>query len=292
MAYAHVNGVDIWYDEYGEGDKYVVCASGGDFKHADFSRWPYYMADYGYHLITMTLRGHWKSTHVTEDYGKEWYNIYADDVYEAARQIIGDDRKFIYMGLSHGSGVGWHLVTRHPEAVSCFVAIVCGPHYLNGDLNEKQTSFARERTIQAADDPVLKEQIMKEWEPDWSRIPPERLEEEKAMYQQRCQDWMEMTPEEMRVRPRIAFAWIDTEEELVEKLKTVQVPMLMLAAGQDSIVNPKAMFRSAMAVPNAKTIFYQNAQHGFAMGKDALAEDAKEEILLFLKQQERLGNIR
>ena len=93
MAYAHVNGVDHWYDEFGEGDKYVVCASGGDFKHADLSRWPYYMADYGYHLITMTLRGHWKSTHVTEDYGKEWYNIYADDVYEAARQIIGDDRR-------------------------------------------------------------------------------------------------------------------------------------------------------------------------------------------------------
>ncbi len=142
-------------------------------------------------------------------------------------------------------------------------------------------------TIQAADDPELKKEIIKKQEPDWSKIPPERLEAEKARYQQRYEEWMEMSPEEMRIRPRIAFAWIDTEEELIEKLKTIRVPMLMLAACQDAIVSPQAMLRSACAVPNAKTIFWQAAEHGFAMGMDELAEDAKEEILLFLKQQER-----
>ena len=191
------------------------------------------------------------------------------------------------MGVSHGSGVGWHLADRHPEVLKCFVAIVCGPHYLNGDLNENQTSFARELTIKAADDPVLKEKLIKDQEPDWDKIPKDRLEKEKERYKQRYEDWMAMTPEEMRVRPRIAFAWINTEEELIEKLKTIRVPMLLLGACQDNIVSPKAMLRSACAVPNAKTILWQSADHGFVTGTDRNAEDAKEEILLYLRQQER-----
>lgn len=285
MAYASVNGVELYYDEFGEGDKVIICASGGGFKRPDMEIWPYYMANYGYHIYTVTLRGYWKSTHVTEDYGKEWYNIWADDIY-AFGKFLGLE-KFIYMGLSHGSGVGWHLADRHPEVLNCFVAIVCGPHYLKGDLNENQTSFARERTIRAADDPELKLQIIREQEPDWNRIPVERLQDERERYQQQYEEWMEMTPEEMRLRPRIAFAWIDTEEELIEKLKTIKVPTLMLAACQDAIISPEAMLRSACSVPNAKTIFWQGADHGFAAEKDELAEDAREEILLFLKQQER-----
>ena len=113
------------------------------------------------------------------------------------------------------------------------------PHYLNGDLNENQTSFAREQTIKAADDPELKVQIAKSWEPDWSKIPADKLEEERRHYEERVADWMEMSPEEMRMRPRIAFAWIHTEEELVEKLKTIKVPMLMIAGVQDAIVSVK-----------------------------------------------------
>lgn len=282
MPYANVNGVSLYYDEFGSGDKVVITASGGDFKHPDNKKWPYYLADYGYHLYTVTLRGHWKSTHVTTDYGMEWYNIWADDIYEFGKYIGAE--KYIYMGLSHGSGVGWHLADRHPEVLKGFVAIVCGPHYLNGDLNDKQTSFARERTIQAADDPELKEEIARSWEPDWSKIPPEDMEAEKKRYEQRVEEWMEMSPEEMRIRPRIAFAWIDTEDDLAEKLKTIHVPMLMIAGVQDEIVSVRAMLRSACSVPDAKTIFYQSGDHGVAYDPE-WKEDVRDEILLFLSKK-------
>lgn len=282
MPYADVNGVSLYYDEFGSGDKIVITASGGDFKCPDRKKWPYYLADYGYHLYTVTIRGHWKSTHVTDDYGKEWYNIWADDIYEFGK-FVGAE-KYIYMGLSHGSGVGWHLADRHPEVLKGFVAIVCGPHYLDGDLNENQTSFARERTIQAADDPELKAEIARSWEPDWNKVPPEKLEEEKKRYEQRVAEWMEMSPEEMRIRPRIAFAWIDTEEELVEKLRTIQVPTLMIAGVRDEIVSVKAMIRSACAVPGSKTIFYEAGGHGVAYDPD-WEEDVRDEILLFLSKK-------
>jgi len=105
-------------------------------------------------------------------------------------------------------------------------------------------------------------------------------------YNQRVEDFMEMTPEELRIRPRIAFAWINTEEELIEKLSSIQVPTLIIGGGQDNIISPKAIFRSACAVPNAKTIFYQSGPHMLAT-EEPWAEDTKDEILLFLEQQER-----
>ena len=139
MAYAKVNGVELWYEEFGTGDKIVLTASGGDFKRPDPAEWPYYLADHGYYVYAITLRGHWKSTQVKEDYGMEWYNIWSDDIYEFGR-MLGVD-KYFYTGVSHGSGVGWHLADRHPEVIKGFIAIVCGPHFLEGDLNELQTSL-------------------------------------------------------------------------------------------------------------------------------------------------------
>jgi pimeloyl-ACP methyl ester carboxylesterase len=282
MAYADVNGVKLYYDEFGSGDKVVIAASGGDFKRPDLNQWPFYLSNYGYHVYTVCLRGHWKSTHIFEDYGTEFYNMWADDIYEFGK-FVGADR-FIYTGLSHGSGVGWHLADRHPEVLKAFVAIVCGPHYLEGgDLNDKLTSPARERTIQAADNPALKAEWIKDQEPDWSKVPADKMAGEKKRWEERKADMEEMSPEEMRLRPMIAFAWIRTEQELIEKLKTIQVPMLMIAGCQDAIVSVNASIRSACAVPNAKTIFYQAGTHVVAYDP-VWKDDVRDEILLFLRK--------
>lgn len=283
MPIAKVNDIELYYDEYGSGDNIVITASEGEFRHPHLDEFPYYLAEEGYHLYTVTLRGHWKSTHVFEDYGKEWYNIWSDDVYEFGK-LVSSGRRFTYAGISHGSGVGWHLADRHPEILKCFVAIVCGPHYLNGDLNEQQTSFAREKTIAAADDPALREDLIRFMEPDWKTIPTEKLIEKRREYEVWAQEMREMAPEELRIRPRIAFAWISTEEELVEKLKTIRVPMLMIAATNDSIIDPRAMFRSACAVPHAKTIFYQGAEHSLATRGEYI-DDVRDEILLYLERR-------
>ena len=279
MPTMKVNGIELYYDEYGIGDNIVISASGGDFKHYSEGNWPYYLADNGYHLYTITLRGYWKSTHVTEDYGLDWYNIWADDVYEFGKNLGTD--KYFYTGLSHGSGVGWHLADRRPEALKGFIAIVCGPHSLKSDLNARGTSPAREQTILAADDPELKLRIINEREPDWSKIPFDQIKKEKFVYEQWKQDFIEMTPEEMRIRPYTAFAWIKTEEEMEAKLRSISVPTLMIGGMQDTIISPESMLRSANCVPNSKTVLYQNGTHMVAY---ELVESVKQDILQFMRE--------
>ena len=75
-----------------------------------------------------------------------------------------------------------------------------------------------------------------------------------------------------------------TEDDLAEKLKTIHVPMLMIAGVQDEIVSVRAMLRSACSVPDAKTIFYQSGDHGVAYDPE-WKEDVRDEILLFLSKK-------
>lgn len=274
MPYAEINGASLYYDEIGTGNKIVIAASGGDFKTVNPEVWPFYLADAGYHVYTITNRGHWKSTHVHEDLGNEWYNIWADDVYAFAKSF-GYDR-FIYTGLSHGAGIGWHLADRHPECMNAFVAIVCGPHNRSGP----ETSPARQRTIDAADDPELKARILRDMEPDWSDIPNDMFTQAQARFSEFKKEFEETTPEEMRINPRKPFPWIKTEEELSEKLATIRVPTLMIGGVQDSIISPESMLRSMKSVPGNKCIMYQDGTHNVA---NEHLEEVKTDILIWLK---------
>ena len=125
MGYISVSeDIRLFYEEYGTGDRVILSAQVGFYPKGMQQE----LARQGFHVYCVTLRGFAPSSYVTEDYGEGWYDVFADDVIRVADALSFD--KFIYMGASHGAGVGWHLVIRHPDRVSAFVAVVPGPHSL------------------------------------------------------------------------------------------------------------------------------------------------------------------
>ena len=119
------DGVEIYYEEYGSGDNYLLCYQVG---HGLYSL-EKEMAKRGFHVYLLTNQGFGRSTHVTEDYGDHWYDRFADDVVAFA-DAMGIET-FTYSGGSHGAGTGWHVALRHPERMKCFFAVVPGPHNLD-----------------------------------------------------------------------------------------------------------------------------------------------------------------
>ena len=105
------DNVDIYYEELGSGDKIVLCTQCGH-EGTTLER---ELAKRGFHVYLLTNRGFGRSTHVTEDYGEHWYDMFAKDVIAFADQM-GIDR-FIYSGASHGAGAGWHVCLNYPERV-------------------------------------------------------------------------------------------------------------------------------------------------------------------------------
>ena len=122
------DGIELFYEEEGAGDKYVLSLM-MDFPPENSIR---ALAGYGYHVFLITNRGIGQSTHVFEDYGNDWFDIFADDVVAFADRMGID--KFVYAGCSHGAGTGWHICLRHPERVIAFLAMVGGPHNLDEGL--------------------------------------------------------------------------------------------------------------------------------------------------------------
>ena len=279
MAYQKISeDVTLWYEELGpaDGKPLLSCQEGfgGDEAYMRI------LAENGFHIYKIQIRGFGRSTHVWEDHGEKWWDIWADDAVAFADSLgLG---QFYYVGASHGAGIGWHIAYRHPGRLSAFFGIVCGPHERGG----LETSQARWQVIQAA----------QSWE-TWhayvkTRFPAGRPEAtgketpaELAMLQKRqamYDDFWNRPLESSRINPKKPFNWCKTEEELSALISTIRVPAILLGGFKDDIATPKTMLRSASALPGAKLVLYEAAGHGLAT---QFPQEVAEDILSFCRQR-------
>lgn len=253
-------GVEIFYEELGSGDRYLLCTQVG---HGRFTL-ERELAKRGFHVFLLTNRGFGRSTHVTVDYGEHWYDRFADDV-AAFADRMGIER-FAYSGASHGAGAGWHVVLRHPERVICFFAVVPGPHNLDEGKQSIRSLMAEGKMKLPvmrtdSDDPRIRERYA--------------LEDEATRAQRAQQNYGEIydSPETRAIDYGRPLAALHTEARVQEALKTIQTPVLIVGGMEDPISRPDLMLRTAACLPNCKLIIHSGVSHAIPMVEDA-AEDA------------------
>ncbi|MBQ6104802.1 MAG: alpha/beta hydrolase [Lachnospiraceae bacterium] len=259
--------VEIYYAEYGSGDSYILSAQVGFAPKGMQQK----LAEMGYHVICITLRGFAPSSYITEDYGAEWYDVFAEDVVRVA-DALGIE-KFAYMGASHGAGLGWHLMLNHPERVSAFVAVVPGPH----SLKEGTMSF-RQMMMQGIIDAP----------PPFN--PPIDDDAARELRRARRAAWLSQLPEadprERAIdygRPLMKYK---NEETLCEKLRSIKTPTLIIGGADDPISTPELMMRTAKCLPHCKLVMYSNCGHDIDTD---IIEEVCDEADRFLRQTERTG---
>ena len=261
------DGVRLHYEEYGDGGRIILSAQVGFYPEGMQQA----LAEKGYHVYCMTLRGFAPSDYVEEDYGTGWYDVFAEDVICLADAVGAET--FCYMGASHGAGIGWHLVLRHPERVKAFIAVVPGPH----SLAEGAMSY-RQMLIQG----------LIEAPPPFD--PPIDGDPGGEARRRKRQAWLEKLPEadprEKRIdygRPLMALG---SEERLQEALSSIQVPTLILGGEEDPISTPALMMRTASCLPHCKLVIYSNCGHNIDTD---LTEELAEEAERFLAHAAAAG---
>ena len=253
-------GINIHYEEWGEGDRYLLCTQVG---HSRFSL-ERELAKRGFHVFLLTNRGFGESTHVQEDYGEHWYDRFADDVIAFADKM-GIDR-FAYSGASHGAGTGWHVVLRHPDRVICFFAVVPGPHNLDeGKQSIRSLTMSGKLKLPVmrtpSSDPRIRERYaMEEEENRLKRARPDY----EAIYD---------APETKAIDFGRPLAALHTEAKVQEALKTIRTPVLIIGGMEDPISRPDLMLRTAKCLPNCKLVIHSGVSHAIPMVEDA-ADDA------------------
>ena len=252
-------GIEIYYEEFGTGDKYLICSQQS---HASRSL-EKEMVKYGFHVFLLTNRGFGKSTHLTEDYGDYWYDRFADDVVHFADKMGID--KFVYSGASHGAGCGWSVIKNYPERVLCFFAVVPGPHSLDEgrmsfkEMVEKGLITLKEAVREVDDENLLERRRL---------IKEEMKEVFNSEEYKRYYD----TEEVRNIQYGRPLAYLANEEELKEVFHNIKTPVLILGGGNDPISRNDLMIRSMENLPNCKLVIYS----GFGHGIDIYEELARE----------------
>lgn len=261
------DNLKLFYEEFGEGDKYILSGQVG-FYPVGMQQ---YLAKMGYHVYCLTLRGFAPSELVTEDYGEDWFNKFADDVVELADELGID--KFIYMGASHGAGVGWHVALRHPDRLSAFIAVVPGPH----SLDEGYMSF-RQMEIQGLIDspPPFNPPINND----------DDRQRRRDIREEHINRPREVDEKEVHVDYGRPLLYCKNEENLKKALATIKTPVLMIGGMDDPISTPELMMRAARSLTNCKFIMYTNCGHDIDTD---LIEELANETDYFINQVESTG---
>lgn len=263
------DGISLFYEDLGSGDKYVLSLM-MDFPPKNTIR---ELAKHGYHVLLITNRGIGKSTHVFENYGAEWFNIFADDVVAVADRLGID--KFVYAGCSHGAGTGWHIALRHPERLIAFIDMVGGPHNIDEGIWSYRTMGDKAPQRKPMDPPTYEDPAVA------------RRDAKNAAY--RAQLMAEQTPEEKALDYKRPLIGLGTEAKVCEALRTIQTPTLMLGGIEDPISRPDLMIRTAECLPHGKLVMYSGFGHSGPFGQ--LIEECTEEILNFLRNVETTGRV-
>ena len=262
-------GIELCFQEFGQGDNYILSAQVGFYPFGMQQQ----LAQKGYHVICITLRGFYPSSYVTEDYGENWYDVFASDVVKVADKLHID--KFIYMGASHGAGVGWHLMLNNPERVSGFIACVPGPHSLEeGAMSIRQMLLSGIIKEPPAMDPPIDNDPRREQRRNFRTMHISRNPEP--------------DPREKAIDYGRPLSKFKTEEKLREALHSIQVPTLILGGTEDPISTPELMMRTAKELPHCKLIMYSNCGHNIDTD---LVEELTFEADRFIKQVQKDGRV-
>ena len=261
--------VSLFYEEFGSGDNIILSAQMGFYHDGMQQR----MAEMGYHVYCITLRGFHPSSLVKEDYKEKWFDVFASDVIVFADKMKID--RFTYMGASHGAGVGWHLMLMAGERVKAFIAMVPGPH----SLKEGTMSYRQ----------MVEQGILKEVPPF---DPPIANDEDRQARRDIREDWISNFSEAFEDEKKLDYGRplmkMVTEENLCEALKTITVPTLIIGAADDPISTPELIMRTARCLPYCKLVMYSNCGHNIDTD---IYEEVSDEADRFLKNVFKTGRV-
>lgn len=261
--------ISLYYEEYGEGNNIIISMQVGFYEKG----MQQYMSKLGYHVYCITMRGFHPSTLIYEDYGDRWYDIFADDVIRFANKMGID--KFVYMGASHGAGIGWHLMLHNTGRVIAFIAVVAGPHsLLEGTMSYRQ----------------MIEQGIIDHVPDFD--PPIDNDASRTERRKQREEWLKSLPPAPEAERKLDYGRplmrLKNEENLRAALATIDIPVLLIGGYDDPISKPELLLRTLGCLPHCKMIIYSNCGHNIDTD---IYEETGEEADKFIKNVYKTGKV-
>ncbi|MBO7700957.1 MAG: alpha/beta fold hydrolase [Eubacteriaceae bacterium] len=280
MPYIKVDeDVSVFYEEYGEGDKYVFTSLIYPFYYANYAK---ELAKRGYHVVDVQIRGYGASSRLPE--GVNGNDQWSEDIIKVADHFGA--KKFAYTGISHGSSIGWTLIHDHPDRISGFAGVVCGPKLIGAPSSFSWRNRLVDNELTAAEKKLKKAEETRQ-----SRL-NELREYQSEYWQDQLRKNADMEyytithtdarEDAMKFGGNPTPDYMTSEENLIEWLKTIKTPVIIFGGMQDPIVVPESMIRTATYVPHLKMVMFQDSDHDVALSH---GEDLANDIDYFFRER-------
>ena len=272
MPAIDVGGARVWVDEFeGSGMPILSCAAsfeGGGYPEILSGEW------LGRPVYQIQARGFGRSDRLPDPHPDGLLDIWAADVCRVADAL--DIDRFVYTGVSHGGGIGWHIARNHPERLAALISVVGTPHDRDGGT---QSSEGRARLIANRRDPAVIRELFSVLAGPTDD--PERLASRERMYARVVESMLARDESEATINQGKPFPEAQTDDDLAEIYRGIRVPVLVLAAMRDGVISPESALRAAVNVRGAKAVLWEDEGH--MMAGESPARLARE-VALFLSE--------
>ena len=233
-TYVSVNGVEMYYEDQGEGPALLLLHGGlGTSKH-----WESYFSAFSqdYRVIAPHLRGHGR----TNNPSKEWdYSIMTDDIAAFIKELDLD--KPHICGWSDGAQIGLDLAIRFPDIASSYIIGAAWK-----DIGETDFETMQKIGIHGPGDVNFKQ--MEEAAPGF-------VERVKSFHSsQGAEYWKELLT-------GISKLWYRPFKYDDEALINIQAPVLFVIGDKDEYLPVETALAMFRLLPNAELAVLPNAGH-------------------------------
>jgi len=261
MALAPINGVEIYYEEHGQGTPIVFCH---EFA-GDYRSWAPQVRFFArrYRTITFSARGYHPSSIPAndEDYSEEQH---VEDTYELIR-FLGIEKAHV-VGLSMGGNVTLKLGLAHPEV--CLSLVVAGAGF--GSTNPEEFRANSRETAG-----LLERVGMQEFAETYGRGPSRLRFEQKDPH-----GFLEMLAqlkEHSTVGSALTMRNVQgkrkTVYDVADQLPNLNVPTLVISGDEDELALDASLLMKRK-IPNSGLLIVPKTGHTVNLEEPALFNQA------------------
>ena len=239
--YAQVNGLDMYYEEYGSGKPLILLHSGTATSHM----WQPHISSFIPHfrVITLDSRAHGRTDNPIAELS---YHLMADDV-AAFIQALNLTKPVVF-GYSDGGQIALEIGIRYPSLTGALVVGAAWYRFSETYLDWlKASGFERSGVVNI-------EQIQRE-EPDWVKLwQTEHARTDDPDY------WQTLLKQ-------ISIMWWTPLNYTVEDFQKIIEPTLILMGDRDGVIELEQAVEMYRLIPNAELAILPNATHFSALNQ-------------------------
>jgi len=265
MSNAKVNGVELYYEVYGEGDPFVLI-HGADATLKNWSKQVFVFSK-KHQVILYDNRGFGRSEAPEKGYSRD---IYADDLHGLLHHL--GIHKASILGYSMGGGTALSFTLKYQEMVKALILVDTGTGGFTIDEERRKRMLTSMELAKTRGMGEVFDLTMDVFSPDFMKSYPEEVNRYRTFFAENSAESYVRRAQESLSNP-------NPPQDLAPRLSEIKVPTLLIFGELDTAFPNADLFHKG--IPHAQLLSIPNCGHATYFEQPELFNET---VLKFLEK--------